>query len=163
MLIFYNQLSNLSGKPQHISCTNNFSLSTSKSNRTWRLSLKGFGIVEILKNGEKRSNEKRAKPRVKIKMIFMVILATTADIPATSACRGSELAIVEDYSEAAVGEPAVCELATDELEKAMATLKPAQKVKPEDAVRDSAVAMASVQEAAYESVAGLLFLNDNLV
>ena len=112
---------------------------------------------------EKKSNEKRAKPRVKIKMIFMVTLAMTADIPATSACRSSELSIVEDNSEAVVGEPAVCEPATDELEKAMATLKPAQKVKPEDAVRDSAVAMASGQEAAYESVAGLLFLNDTLL
>ena len=84
----------------------------------------------------------------------------TADIPAASACRGSELSIVEDNSEAVVGEPAVCEPATDELEKAMATL---QKVKPEDAVRESAVAMAIGQEAAYESVAGLLLLNDTLL
>jgi hypothetical protein len=53
--IFHTQPSNLSGKPQHIFCTNNFSLSTSKSNRTWRLSLKGFGIVKILENGEKKA------------------------------------------------------------------------------------------------------------
>ena len=67
-LIFHNQLSHLSGKFYYKLYTNNSSLSMFKSNRTLRQVRRGFGIGNLLKHEGKRSNEKCAKPRAKIKI-----------------------------------------------------------------------------------------------